>query len=138
MMWARLASGASGGDAREDAILSEIFAAMAAHPEMISGSGRCDLAIARATSGDCVGKVGVDGTYAIGVKSLGIGIAIKIADGDLSALYASAVAVLREIGLVNDENAPALARWDNPILRNLRGAMVGHLKTMVHLSRMAR
>ncbi|KEZ02185.1 asparagine amidohydrolase [Burkholderia sp. MSh2] len=134
-MWARLASGASGRGAKEDAILSEIFAAMAAHPEMVSGTGRCDLAIARATGGDCVGKVGVDGTYVIGVKSLGLGIAIKIADGDLSALYASAVAVLREIGLVDDENVPALARWDNPRLRNLRGTDVGQLKTMLHLSR---
>ncbi|MBB3262361.1 MULTISPECIES: asparaginase [Paraburkholderia] len=135
MMWARLASGASGGSAKEDAILTEIFAAMTAHPEMVSGTGRCDLAIARATSGDCVGKVGVDGTYVIGVKSVGLGIAIKIADGDLSALYASAVAVLREIGLVDDRNVSVLARWDNPRLRNLRGIEVGQLKTMVHLSR---
>ena len=135
MMWARLASGASGDGATADAVLSGIFAAMAAHPEMVSGSGRCDLAIARATSGDCVAKVGVDGAYAIGIKSLGVGIAIKIADGDLSALYATAVAVLREIGLVDDGNVSALARWDNPRLRNLRGMDVGQLKTMVHLNR---
>ena len=79
-----------------------------------------------------------DGTYVIGVKSLGLGIAIKIADGDLSALYASAVAVLRKIGLVDDGNVSALARWDNPRLRNLRGMDVGQLKAMVHLSRTSR
>ncbi|CAB3774595.1 hypothetical protein LMG29542_07973 [Paraburkholderia humisilvae] len=115
--------------------MSEIFAAMAAHPEMVSGSGRCDLAIARATSGDCVGKVVVDGTYVIGVKSLGLGGAIKIADGNLSALYASAVAVLREIGLVDDGSVSALTRGNNPTLRNLGGMEVGQLKTMLHLSR---
>ncbi|WP_218566026.1 hypothetical protein [Pseudomonas sp. MWU12-2115] len=58
------------------------------------------------------------------------GIAIKIADGDLSALYATA-----EVGLADDGNAPGLTRWDNPKLRNVRGTEVGQLETMVHLSR---
>ena len=138
MMWARLASGISGVSAKADTVLSEIFGAMTAHAEMVSGTGRCDLAIARATSGDCIGKVGVDGTYVIGIKSRGLGIAIKIADGDLSALYATAVAVLREIGLVDDENASGLTRWDNPKLRNIRGIEVGRLQTMIHLSRSSR
>uniref|UniRef100_E1T9L4 L-asparaginase II n=1 Tax=Burkholderia sp. (strain CCGE1003) TaxID=640512 RepID=E1T9L4_BURSG len=135
MMWARLAAGASGDGARADAVLSEIFAAMTSHPEMVSGRGRCDLAIARATSGDCVAKVGADGIYAMGIRTLGVGIAIKIADGDLSALYATAVAVLREIGVINDGNASSLTRWDNPKLRNARGMEVGQLETMVCLNR---
>ncbi len=135
MMWARLAAGASGDGARADAVLSEIFAAMTSHPEMVSGRGRCDLAIAQATYGNCVAKVGADGTYAMGIRSLGVGIAIKIADGDLSALYATAVAVLREIGLINDGNASSLARWDNPRLHSARGIEVGQLKTMVCLNR---
>lgn len=63
------------------------------------------------------------------------GIAIEIADGDLSALYAMAVAVLMEVGLADDENAPGLTRRDNPKLRNIRGIEVGRLETIVHLSR---
>lgn len=74
MMWACLASGASGANAQADAVLSEISVAMAAHPEMDSGTGRYDLPIGHATSGDCCpGKMGMDGTYVIWIRSRGVG-----------------------------------------------------------------
>jgi L-asparaginase II len=133
MMWARLASGMSGASTEMDSVLTRIFAAMSAHPEMISGTGRCDLAIVKATAGDCVAKVGVDGIYTMGIRSRGVGIVVKIADGNPTAQYATAVAVLRKLGVVNDGNGSGLAGWDNPKLRNLRGIPVGHIDTSIRL-----
>ena len=60
--------------------------AISAHPEMVSGASRCDMAVARATSGAWLEKVDVAGIYVVGIRTLAAGIAIKIAAGDLSAL----------------------------------------------------
>ena len=45
--------------------------AMVAHPEMVSGEGRSDLALIQAGRGDWVAKIGAEGVQAIGVRSRG-------------------------------------------------------------------
>lgn len=134
LLWARLAGADSGAGAGRDALLSGIFSAMAAYPQMVSGSGRCDLAITRASGGDCVAKAGADGVYAIGVRSRGIGIAIRIADGNPSALYATAIAVMEQLGLLDTLDAAALERWHEPMLHSARGLEVGQIKATLQLA----
>ncbi|RZF25472.1 asparaginase [Paraburkholderia sp. UYCP14C] len=134
MMWAKLATGASGAGASSDAALSRIFAAMAAHPKMVSGTGRCDLALANASNGDWVAKVGADGVHTVGVRSKGIGVAVKMADGDFNAVYATTIAVLRQLDLPLETEGTPLAKWADPTLRNVRGTAVGQLKATVQLS----
>ncbi|PLZ01229.1 asparagine amidohydrolase [Burkholderia sp. WAC0059] len=134
MMWARLAAGRSAPGANRDDALGEIFAAMTAHPEMVSGTGRCDLAVTRAFGGDGAAKVGADGVYVMGVRSRGLGIAIKIADGNRSVLYAAAVAVLKQLGLLDEVGLAELAPWSDPVLRNARGLEVGRLETTIRLA----
>ncbi|WP_233835518.1 asparaginase [Paraburkholderia sp. ZP32-5] len=134
MMWGKLATGVSGADAPTDAALERIFSAMAAHPKMVSGTGRCDLALAEASNGDWVAKVGADGVHTIGVRSSGIGVAVKMADGDFSAVYATTIAVLQQLGLPLETEGTALAKWADPVLRNVRGAAVGQLKATVQLT----
>ena len=75
---------------------------MTAYPEMISGEGRSDLALATAGRGDLVAKVGAEGVQAIGVRSRGIGIAIKVADGAARGLHPATVTVLDQLGLLDD------------------------------------
>jgi len=133
MMWARLAGADSHGGAIQDAVLSTIFSAMAAHPQMVSGTGRCDLAITLASGGDCVAKAGADGVYTVGVRSRGWGIAVRIADGNPSALYVAVVAVLIQLGLLDDAGLSSLAYWQDPLLRNARGLAVGQLRAELQL-----
>ncbi|MFM0337046.1 asparaginase [Paraburkholderia fungorum] len=134
LMWARLATGTSGSGAATDAALTRIFSAMAAHPAMVSGTGRCDLALANASGGDWVAKVGADGVHTIGIRSTGVGVAIKIADGDFAAVYATTIAVLKQLGLPLETDDTPLAKWSDPVLRNVRGAAVGQLKSTVQLT----
>ena len=77
--YARLAA----GDSPE---LRALFFAMTRHPELVSGTRRMDLAIMQTGDGDWVSKAGADGMQAIGVQSKGLGIAIRIADGNPRAL----------------------------------------------------
>lgn len=131
MQWARLATGYSGIDVAHDRALATLATAMSTHPEMVSGSGRCDLAIAEASGGDCLAKVGADGVYTVGIRSRGLGIAIKIADGHLGALYTAAVSVLLQLGVI----APIdqLSPWIDPPITSAKGERIGTQRAMFQL-----
>lgn len=112
--------------------------AMLAHPEMVSGEGRFDLALGKAGCGDWVAKVGAEGVQAIGIRSRGWGIAVKVADGNPRALHPATVAVLDQLGLLDATARAALAPWAAPVIRNYRGVPTGNLRSVVVLDKIGR
>jgi len=111
--------------------------AMTAHPEMVSGEGRSDLALMRAGRGDWVAKIGAEGVQAIGLRSAGVGIAIKVADGNKRALRPIVAAVLDQLGLLDTDRRAELRDWVAPVIRNYRGIATGDLRSMVVLDKSA-
>ena len=109
--------------------------AMTAHPEMVSGERRNDLALMQAGRGDWVTKIGAEGVQAIGVRSRGWGIAIKVADGHPRGLHPATVAVLGQLGLLDEAAAGALATWGRPPVRNYRGIVTGDIRGVVVLDK---
>jgi L-asparaginase II len=89
----------------------------------------------RMAPGDWVAKIGADGVQTIGVRSAGLGIAIKVVDGNMRALYTAAVAVLKALGLVESPETTGLAPWALPIVKNARGIHTGVLRPVVELKR---
>jgi L-asparaginase II len=122
------------GEAPELAALNY---AMTRHPDLVSGTARGDLMLMRAGKGNWVSKVGADGVQAIGVRSRGIGIAIRIADGNRRALHVATLAVLRQLGLVVATADTPLAPMDEHVIRNYRGVAVGAVEPMFTLPRLA-
>jgi L-asparaginase II len=118
-----------------DAVLRAIFFAMTRHPDLVSGTGRTDLAVMRAGAGDWIAKIGADGVQAIGVRSRGLGIAIRVADGNPRALHAATVAVLQQLDLVDDTAGTPLAPFDAPRIRNYRGIDTGGVEPVFSLRR---
>lgn len=131
LAYARLAQGDS--DATYGSALGDLYGAMTAHPELVSGTGRNDLAFMQTVPGDWVAKIGADGVQAIGVRSAGLGIAIKVADGNMRALYTGAVAVLQQLGLVASPEQSPLAPWLRPQLKNYAGLRTGEVRSTVRL-----
>jgi len=135
MAYARLAS------ERDDALFGaapRILAdAMTAHPEMVSGEGRNDLAYMTAGRGDWVTKIGAEGVQAIGIRSAGIGIAIKVVDGAKRGLHPATVAVLDQIGALDAAQRALLAPWREPSVRNYRGIVTGRVTPVVVVDRAA-
>ena len=127
-MYARLA-------ADDTAEMRALYFAMTRHPELVSGTGRTDLAITQTGGGDWVSKAGADGIQAIGVRSKGLGIAIRIADGSPRALHAATVAALEQLGLLDDSSGTPLAAYDCPPIRNYRGIEVGAVVPVLKLRR---
>jgi len=112
--------------------------AMMAHPEMVSGARRSDLALMQAGRGDWITKIGAEGVQAIGVRSHGLGIAIKVADGQKRGLYPAIVAVLDALGLLDAEGREALAALGRRTVRNYRGLVTGEVEPAVVLDKPAR
>ena len=121
--YARLASGAL--DSEFGASFARLSEAMTTHPEMVSGTGRNDLAFMQAGRGDWVSKVGADGVQVVGSKSRGEAFAIKISDGNKPALFAASVEVMAQLGWLDTEQRAALEPWRAASLRNARGLEVG-------------
>jgi L-asparaginase II len=132
-LYARLAQGRS--DPRLGAALGDLFAAMTAHPDLVSGEARCDLAYMSAGAGDWVSKVGADAVQTIGVRSAGLGIAIKISDGAARSLQCATFSVLDQLGLLDARRRAMLEHYREPELKNVRGARVGTIRPVFRLQR---
>jgi len=125
--YARLASGAA--DSEFGASFAQLGEAMTTHPDLVSGTGRNDLAFMQAGGGDWVSKVGADGVQVVGSKSRGEAFALKIIDANKPALYAASVAVMDQLGWLNDGQRTALKPWRAEAIINARGIPVGERRT---------
>jgi L-asparaginase II len=130
--YARLASGTADSEFGES--FAHLADAMTAHPELVSGTGRNDLAFMRAGRGDWVTKVGADGVQAVASRSRSQGFALKIADGNKAALFAATVAVLDQLGWLDAAQREELSPWRAQTIRSVRGAPVGERNPVFRIS----
>lgn len=131
--YARLALGTAGPVM--GASLARLSQAMRSHPDLVSGTARNDEAFMRIGRGDWVTKVGADGVQAIGSLSRGQGVAIKISDGSKPALFAASVAVMDQLGWLDDVQRKALEPWRAQDLRSVKGQLVGQRRAVFELKR---
>ncbi len=121
-------------DARYGGAPRVLFEAMAAHPEMVSGEGRNDLALATAGRGDWATKVGADGVQTLASRSRGIGIAAKVSDGNGRALMVAFCSVLEQLDMLDDQARAELAPWAGMSIKSVRGIEVGRLQPHLALN----
>jgi len=110
--------------------------AMTAHPEMVSGELRSDLELMRAGRGDWVTKIGAEGVQGIGIRGAGVGIAIKVSDGNKRALRPVIASVLEQLHLLDAPARESLAHWFEPLVHNYRGIVTGRILSRVVLDKM--
>jgi len=108
---------------------------MTAHADLVSGTGRSDLAFMRAGRGDWVTKAGADGMQAFASRSRGQAFALKIIDGHKVAVNAATVAVLDQLGWLDARQREELRPWRSEAIANTRGTQVGERKAVVRLER---
>lgn len=117
--------------------------AMSSHPDMVSGPGRFDTRLMEVAQGNIISKGGAEGYLCLGIKpgvirphSPGIGIAIKIADGDPKGRARAAVAmeVLTQLGALSAPQAQDLANFGPRLeVRNWRDIIVGESRPLFTL-----
>jgi L-asparaginase II len=131
-LYAQLATHETGTE--YDAALATLFAAMTAHPEMVSGEARSDLILMQAAPGDWVAKVGADGVQALGIRSRRLGIALKIADGNPRAQQVAVSAIIEQLDLLSVATYSPIARWREGEIFNHAGRQTGRLMPVFELN----
>jgi L-asparaginase II len=131
LAYARLAAGSA--DARYGTAPARLADAMREHPGMVSGERRNDLTLMRAGRGAWVTKVGAEGVQALGIRGRNWGIALKVADGNARGLHPATVAVLDQLGLLDDAQRAELSAWREPLIKNYRGTVTGRVSPVVDL-----
>lgn len=100
---------------------------MAAHPDLVGGSGRGCTAIMQAAPAVLV-KGGAEGVYAAMLPERGLGIALKIEDGAGRAAEIAMLAVLRRLGAFTATEEQALRQQIEPPITNVAGKVVGTMR----------
>jgi len=113
---------------------SRIVDAMVRFPELIGGSTRLDTMLMQAAPGRIISKVGADGVWLCGVLPCeqyptGLGIALKVADGDdHRARPVIAVEILRQLALLAADDLTDLSPMP---IKNRRGDFVGKIASVL-------
>lgn len=127
LAWARLGT-------TTDPAMTRIREAMLAHPYLLAGTGRLDTVLMEAWAGRVLAKVGAEGVFAAALPTLGLGVAIKVEDGDNGAAAIALVAVLDAVVRRQDPAGTwpgdALARWREPLIRDTRGNPTGQVRVL--------
>ena len=130
----------------------KIIAAMSAHPEMVSGYGEFDEQLMKNCEGKVITKRGAEGFQIAGIlpgvirpDSPGVGIALKVSDGDASRMDddltfhnrvrpAVTLEILRQLGALSSEQEQALAGF-GPVkqITNHRGLVTGQSRPVFEL-----
>ncbi|ANE45166.1 L-asparaginase [Paenibacillus swuensis] len=113
--------------------VSRIVKAMTAHPEMVAGREVLCTDLMRVASGDLVAKAGAEGVYGVGLPREGLGIAVKVEDGNIRAAFPAVMETLRQLGALSDERQAALASYHTPTLRNRAHTPVGTIEPVFTL-----
>lgn len=117
---------------RADAI-RRIGDAMAANPVMVSGTGRLATTLMEVLGDRLFCKGGAEGGFGIALRSRGLGIAVKIEDGNARAMGPIVIEVLRQLGAVGPAEGAALTVHAQPAILNTRGEVVGAIRPLVEL-----
>ncbi|MDP6638518.1 MAG: asparaginase [SAR324 cluster bacterium] len=105
-----------------------ISKAMALHPYMVAGQGRCCTRVLRHFQGKVLVKTGAEGVYCAVFPELGLGLALKCLDGQKRASEAALVALIRKLGMVDEQDTEILSP---SIIRNHNQILVGGIRVVV-------
>lgn len=119
----------------------QIVSAFVEQPEMIGGTRkRLDTALMQVTAGQIISKVGAEGVQLLGVRPCakyphGLGIALKIEDGDIKrARDPIVIETLRQLGLLDETQLAQLASYAAATLYNHRQLAVGEVRPCFQLT----
>lgn len=121
-----------------------ITSAMMSHPVMVAGPGKFDTDLMTVAEGKVFSKGGAEGYQIIGVLpgviytgSPGLGIAIKISDGDARGRARNAVSLtlLSALDVLDEVDLTRLEPYSDVTIRNWRNKVVGEIRPGFSLSK---
>jgi len=127
LAFARVASGVGLNDGHARAAL-RLRQAVAAAPYMVAGSGRFDTRVMQHFGARVFCKVGAEGVHCAALPELGLGVAIKMDDGNTArAVEVALAACVQALLRLNEDEQALLQRHSELAQRNWNGRLVGRL-----------
>jgi L-asparaginase II/alkylhydroperoxidase/carboxymuconolactone decarboxylase family protein YurZ len=137
--WAALAAGDARRETGREAAIGRIFDAMAAHPDLVAGTGRLDTDLLRAAGSRLIVKTGAEGVYCAALRGTGegpSGLALKVVDGARRAQDPALMALLAELAAIDVAGDLALEEHARPGVTNRAGVEVGRIDVRLELERL--
>ncbi len=132
--YCRFAKWAKSEGDRGDAV-RRLVRAISEAPVWVEGTTGFSSDLAIVTGGRIIGKVGGEGMYCMSIPDEGLGLALKVEDGNRRATSPAAVELLRVLDLINEQELQTLARHHSTPIINHQGTEIGRLKPEIILDR---
>lgn len=133
--YAQLAAGHSEQHPEHDQALKQLRDAMMTHPHLVGGEARFDTDIMTLLPGKVVAKAGAEGVQCFGIVDKGLGVAIKVEDGNPRALSAVALKIMEDLGVVSKEVSDTVLykEYRIPPVLNMRNERIGNIEVSFQL-----
>jgi L-asparaginase II len=119
---------------------ARVIQAMSDFPEMVGAiQHRLDTDLMTVAKGKLIAKVGAEGVYTVGMLPceqypMGLGVALKIEDGDDRRIRGIvAVEALKQLDVLTESDLTKLSEYRERLLKNHRGDIVGHVRAKFQL-----
>ncbi|WP_422485374.1 asparaginase [Gudongella sp. DL1XJH-153] len=120
-------------DEKRKAAADLVVESMMEYPEMVAGTGGFCTELMKNTNGKLMGKLGADGVYCIGMVEQGVGIAIKIENGNYNVISSAVMDILKQMEYLDQEDMSALKSFHIIDNINTLKEKVGEIKPVFEL-----
>jgi L-asparaginase II len=110
------------------AAVERIHAAISTNPYLVAGKERLCTSLMERLAPNILIKVGADGVYTAVIPEHGLGVAIKIDDGNDAAARVALGAVLQSLGVLSSDESKGLSEYFRPSVNNSRGETIGRIE----------
>jgi L-asparaginase II len=110
--------------------LKIISGAMVRHPWYVAGTNRLDTVLMEATGGRILAKLGAEGVYNVSIMDEGIGLALKIEDGNTRAIDPVIIEALTRMGFLKTEELETLEKRRKVPVKNHRKETIGLIQAV--------
>ena len=121
---------------QDDPAGARVLAAMAAYPELVSGTGRFVARLAGATGGAVIAKDGAEGAVMAMAPAQGLVLVLKMDDGAMAPAHAAACHILKGLGVLSADAVSSLdTLLSGPMLSSTGQYIGGYQATDTLLAR---
>ena len=117
-----------GLDSKRASAAKRIVPSMATHPVHVAGTGRFDTVAMTAARGRFTVKTGAEAVHAGIIPELGVGIALKIEDGNKRGSDVAIANILDLLGVLDDTAREGLKDFLDTPITNAAGALAGSVR----------
>lgn len=111
--------------------LKTIADAMSAAPFFVAGTQHLDTVLMEATKGRIIAKHGTEAVYCVSIRDKGIGIALKIEDGQDRGVGPVIIETMKRLGYLQEDELERLKDHKTVQITNRHNEVVGSIKAVI-------